>query len=423
MLETPSAPRGPSALSFSRVSKVYRVYASPRDRLWEAITGRPRHTEVRALREVSGAAPRGAVLGLIGENGSGKSTLLKILAGTTTPTSGEISRNGRIASILELGSSFHPEVTGRRNVFLQAALTGLSRKEVEEAMPEIEAFAELGAFFDQPVKTYSSGMQMRLAFAVATAVLPDVVILDEALAVGDGHFQKKCVDRIFELKASGRTILFCSHAMYYVSTLCEEALWLRAGEIAAAGDAQRVVQEYEKYLAKKEDAAAPAAETARSLGGTHGRIVEARLVSADGTPTQTFRPSEAWAVEIAFVSDAPDRALQLHVGVATRDQVNCFSADSRVDGVGPFRGAARYRARVTIPSLPLAKGEFVVHLYLTDELALAIYDARTDLSFHVEAERWKTGLFEVSADWRVTTGEARSGEAVLATADASDAPT
>jgi len=170
----------PLSYSFSNLSKVYRLYAAPRDRLFEAITGRPRHAEVHALRSASGSIERGAVLGVIGENGSGKSTLFKILAGTTTATSGSVNIPGRIASILELGSAFHPDDTGRRNVILQAALAGLSREEVADALPEIEAFAELGDFFDRPVKTYSSGMQMRLAFSVATAVLPDVPTMDEA---------------------------------------------------------------------------------------------------------------------------------------------------------------------------------------------------------------------------------------------------
>ena len=223
------------ALAFQDLSKVYRVYPRPADRLIEAITGRPRHEPVYALRSVSGRLERGEVMGLIGENGSGKSTLLKILAGTTPPTTGEFTVPGRIASILELGASFHPEVTGRQNAVLQAALTGLSRSEIDAALPEIEAFAELGEFFERPVKTYSSGMSMRLAFAVATAVLPDVVILDEALAVGDARFQKKCIDRIFDLKSSGRTIFFCSHALYYISTFCDHALWLRDGLVAAEG--------------------------------------------------------------------------------------------------------------------------------------------------------------------------------------------
>ncbi len=391
-------------LSFRDVHKVYRLYGSPRDRLTELLTGRPRHAEVHALRGVSGRIGRGAVLGLIGENGSGKSTLLKILAGTTAATAGEVTVPGRVASILELGSAFHPEETGRRNVTLQAALAGLSREEVRSALPEIEAFAELGEFFDRPVKTYSSGMQMRLAFAVATAVIPDVVILDEALAVGDGHFQKKCVDRILGLKSSGRTIFFCSHAMYYVSTLCDEALWLRAGEVAGAGEAQKVVLDYERYLARKEESGERAAAADRPR--THGRFLALKLVGSDGTPRVTFHPGEPWALEIEFRGDDPSRPLHLHVGVATRDQVNCFALDSRNDGVGPFVGQSRYRVRITLDALPLAKGEFVIHAYLADEKALAVYDTRTELSFHVESDRWRPGLLDVFPRWEALPADA-----------------
>lgn len=391
-------------LSFTGVSKVYRLYATPRDRLLEAVTGRPRHTEIHALRNVSGGIAKGSVLGLIGENGSGKSTLFKILAGTAEPTSGEIRVPGRIASILELGSSFHPEESGRRNVMLQAALTGLTREEVRTALPEIEAFAELGDFFDRPVKTYSSGMQMRLAFAAATAVLPDVVILDEALAVGDGRFQKKCVDRIFELKASGRTIFFCSHAMYYVSTLCDEVIWLRSGEVAAAGEAQRVVLEYERYLARREDA-----ENARRSTGdggqTHGRFLGLRLTGEDGRPQSVFKPGDRWLLEIEFSGDDPLRPLHLHVGVATGDQVNCFAADSRADGIGPFVGKERYHVRVVVDALPLAKGEFRIHAFLGDDKALAIFDSRAELSFRVEADRWSSGLMAVPVRWELDAVE------------------
>jgi lipopolysaccharide transport system ATP-binding protein len=308
-----------------------------------------------------------------------------------------VSVPGRVASILELGSAFHPEVSGRRNVVLQAALAGLTQSEAEAALPEIEAFADLGAFFDRAVKTYSSGMQMRLAFAVATAVLPDVVILDEALAVGDGRFQKKCVDRIHELKASGRTILFCSHALYFVTTLCDRAIWLRSGTMAAEGDAHRVVLEYERYLAAKEgEEAAAQPPVART---THGKFTMLTLIGEDGRPRNAFRPGERWTLEMEFVSDDTARVFQVHVGVATRDQVNCFAADSRQDGVGPFTGKSRYRMRLSLPQLPLAKGEFVVHAYLADDRALALYDARTDLSFHVESERWCSGLLDLHPEW------------------------
>jgi ABC-type polysaccharide/polyol phosphate transport system ATPase subunit len=393
-----SAPDAETAFSFSHVSKVYRHYANPRDRFFEAITGKPRHVAVRALDDVSGGTTKGRVLGLIGENGSGKSTLFKILAGTTPATAGEVAVTGRVASILELGSAFHPDDTGRRNVVLQAALSGLSKSEVETALPEIESFADLGDFFDRPVKTYSSGMVMRLAFSVATAVVPDVILLDEALAVGDGRFQKKCVDRIFDLKASGRTIFFCSHAMYYVSTLCDDAVWLDKGRVAASGDAQSVVLEYEKFLAKKAQVQVPAAHVP-AHEGTHGKLLEVRVIGADGSSKEEFRPGEPWGVELEFAADAKERPIQIHLAVSTRDNVVCFSADSRLDGSGPFVGKERYVVRVLLDALPLGKGEFVVYAYLADENALALYDSRSDRTFHVESETWRSGLLSVRSRW------------------------
>jgi lipopolysaccharide transport system ATP-binding protein len=385
--------------SFSNLSKVYRLYAAPRDRFLEVLTGRPRHAEVHALADVSGSIERGSVLGVIGENGSGKSTLFKILAGTTAATSGSVNLPGRVASILELGSAFHPDDTGRRNVILQAALAGLSREEVTTALPEIEAFADLGDFFDRPVKTYSSGMQMRLAFSVATAVLPDVILLDEALAVGDGRFQKKCVDRIFELKASGKTIFFCSHAMYYVSTLCDRVLWLNAGRVAATGDSQSVVLEYEKFLARKDSLVAPHGAEAAVQAGTHGRFREVVITGADGTPKDEFRPGEPWGVELEFAADDPARPLQIHLAVSTRDNVVCFSADSRLDGSGPFAGQSVYRVRIGVDALPLGKGEFVVYAYLGDEKSLALFDARSDRTFHVESDTWRSGFMSLPVTW------------------------
>ncbi len=386
----------PLPYSFSNLSKVYRLYAAPRDRFLEALTGRPRHAEVHALSDVSGSIDRGAVLGVIGENGSGKSTLFKILAGTTAATSGRVNLPGRVASILELGTAFHPDDTGRRNVILQAALAGLSKDEVAGALPEIEAFAELGDFFDRPVKTYSSGMQMRLAFSVATAVLPDVILLDEALAVGDGRFQKKCVERIFELKASGKTIFFCSHAMYFVSTLCDRALWLNAGRVEAEGDAQSVVLAYERFLARKDTAVAhqvhPSAES-------HGHITAFCLVGADGRETDEFRPNEPWAADVSFEGDTPERLMQVHLGVATLDNVVCFTAESRLDGAGPFGGRARHRVRIALEQLPLGKGEFVATVFLGDERALALYDSRSR-TFSVESDTWRTGLMRPPLTWK-----------------------
>lgn len=388
------------ALAFQEIAKTYRVYSRPADRLLEAITGRRRHQEVHALKGVSGRLDRGEVMGLIGENGSGKSTLLKILAGTTPPTTGEFTVPGRVASILELGASFHPEVTGRQNAVLQAALTGLSRSDIDAALPQIEAFAELGEFFDRPVKTYSSGMSMRLAFSVATAVLPDVIILDEALAVGDARFQKKCINRIFDLKSSGRTIFFCSHALYYISTFCDRALWLDDGSVAGYGEAQKVVLEYERFLAGK-DAAKTEAAPVPDGAGTHARIIAVRLYGRDGAECADFAPRDPWTAEVEFETDEPERPVQLHVAVSTPDNIVCFTADSRLDGVGPFSGRSRHRVRVSLDELPLGKGEFVVFVYVADERSLALYDARSDVRFHVDSPVWRSGILGVSGRWDV----------------------
>src|SRR3954462_14918455 len=233
------------------LSKVYKVYKPPWDRLRELVTRRPRHREFHALEKASFSLPRGEGLAIIGENGAGKSTLLKTLAGITAPTSGSVTVRGKVASILELGSGFHPEFTGRQNIVLNAAMLGLSQDELRRKLPDIVAFSELGDFIDQPVKTYSTGMAMRLSFSIATQVEPDVLIIDEALSVGDGYFQKKCMDRLRRFVDGGGTLLFCSHAMYYVSAFCQRALWLRQGRAEALGPTEEVVREYENFLVAK----------------------------------------------------------------------------------------------------------------------------------------------------------------------------
>ena len=298
------------------LTKVYRSYATPWDRLLEGITRRPRHREFRALEDVGFTLPRGEGLALIGENGAGKSTLLKILAGITAPTSGAFRVRGKIASILELGSGFHPEFTGRQNVVLNAAMLGLSQEELRRKMPDIVAFSELGDFIDQPVKTYSTGMAMRLGFSIATQVEPDVLIIDEALSVGDGYFQKKCMDRLRLFVGGGGTLLFCSHAMYYVSAFCQRALWLRHGRAEALGPTEEVVREYENFLVAKSAQAAEgmAAPPPPSLPA---RIASARLLGRETLYTQ----GDPWELEVTWESEDPRLAFHLGVGVNRADGV------------------------------------------------------------------------------------------------------
>lgn len=233
-----------NAVEFRHVSKIYRLYQSPADRLRELLLRRTRHREFHALRDVSFSIRRGEVFCIVGENGSGKSTSLKIMAGIAQPTSGEVEVNGRVAALLELGAGFNPEFSGRENAYLNASILGLSRRRIEARFRAIEDFAEIGDFIDQPVKTYSSGMAVRLAFATALSVDPEILIVDEALAVGDTYFRHRCMRKVQELRARGVTIVFVSHSIADVKAIGDRALWLRHGQAVALGDADTVVAQY-----------------------------------------------------------------------------------------------------------------------------------------------------------------------------------
>ncbi len=242
------------AISLKNVSKCYKRYARPVDRLKEILLpGKSQAQEFWALRDISLEVSKGETLGIIGQNGSGKSTLLQIIARTLTPTTGEVSINGRVSALLELGSGFNPEFTGRQNVFFNGQILGLSKEEIQAKYDEIAAFADIGDFIDQPVKTYSSGMFVRLAFAVAVSVNPDILIVDEALAVGDIYFQQKCFDRIRSLKHRGTTLLFVSHDSGAVHKLCNRALLLETGALVLDAKPRQVIDLYEAKLLQKKD--------------------------------------------------------------------------------------------------------------------------------------------------------------------------
>ncbi|HVF49923.1 MAG TPA: ABC transporter ATP-binding protein [Pyrinomonadaceae bacterium] len=244
------------ALRVEGVSKQYRIYERPGDRLKESLTrGRlVRHRPFWALRDVSFEIERGTTTGIVGPNGCGKSTLLQIISGTLEPTHGTVEHEGRIAALLELGAGFNPEFTGLENIYMNAALMGFSRRETEALLPEIERFAEIGQFVRQPVKTYSSGMYVRLAFAIAASAEPDIFVIDEALAVGDAVFQHRCLRRLKEMQERGATILFVSHDAAAVRALCSRAILLSAGRINADGKPADVLNRYQKLIMEREEA-------------------------------------------------------------------------------------------------------------------------------------------------------------------------
>jgi ABC-type polysaccharide/polyol phosphate transport system ATPase subunit len=312
----------PPALRVEGVSKQYRIYNRPADRLKESLTrGRRRyHREFWALSNISFEVEGGTTTGIIGPNGSGKSTLLQIITGTLDPTHGTVWHAGRIAALLELGAGFNPEFTGIENVFMNASLLGLSRSETEQLLPQIESFAEIGDFIYQPIKMYSSGMQLRLAFATAIATSPDILIIDEALAVGDAVFQHRCMRRIKEMQENGTTILFVSHDPSSVRALCNRAVLLNQGEKIAEGTPSDVLNRYQKIIMARQQAyEASSTKTADQPGELverktmplsyvyrHGdrsaEVVEVELLDSALHPVELVETGEPVTVRIVYVA-------------------------------------------------------------------------------------------------------------------------
>jgi lipopolysaccharide transport system ATP-binding protein len=372
----------PLALSVESLTKEYRLYSGPGARILEWLGAGPRHRVFRALSNVSFEQLAGQGMAVVGENGAGKSTLLKLLAGVTQPTAGRIDVRGRIAAILELGAGFHPDFSGRQNIRLTAALLGLTEEEIREREPEIVAWSELGEFIDRPVREYSSGMTVRLGFSIATQVEPDVLIVDEALSVGDGYFQKKSMDRMVAFVEAGGTLLFCSHALYLASAFCERAIWLRNGEIAEIGRIRDVVREYERFLVAKQKAAElrePAVTVAqpgdhKGLEGV-ARIISIRQLDGSGE-TPVYEPWARFRLEVVF--ETSDPKLEFHVGALfhAEDDTVLSAIGSRICGRPPLTGRERYRVVMEVPNLPYQKGLFHLSVLLLDENALHAYDRR-----------------------------------------------
>lgn len=286
-----------AVIRVSGLSKRYHIYTRPQDRLKQAVVprfqrlvGRPAACYYRdfwALREVSFEVGHNETVGIVGRNGSGKSTLLQLICGTLSPTAGNIETHGRVAALLELGAGFNPEFTGRENVYLNAAVLGLGQEEIRARFDAIAAFADIGPFLDQPVKTYSSGMVVRLAFSVAINVEPDILVVDEALAVGDELFQRKCFSRIEALKAGGATVLFVSHSGATVVELCDRAILLEAGELLATGSPRHIVGHYQKLLYAPPDKRPALLDAIRAAGRQATLAAEHEATAAPAAAAET----------------------------------------------------------------------------------------------------------------------------------------
>lgn len=387
------------------LSKTYRLYQNPYGRLLEKLPwnkGKSYYKPVPALQDVSFDVARGECVGLVGTNGAGKSTLLKVLTGTTFPTAGRYTVRGRVTSLLELGAGFQQSFTGRTNIYMNAAMMGFSRKEAKRKVDEIIEFSELGDFIDAPIRTYSSGMSARLGFSVAVSADPDMLILDEILAVGDMNFRKKCVDKILDYKRRGKSLFFCSHSLYDVRQICDRAVWLRKGRVQMVSDSVSVTNEYathENKIAEGSDET-PFQDVADAEGQNHPRILGAQLLDGETRqPRTTFAPGDS-AVLRVHVRNATREQLTLAVGAMRTDGTLCFAHTTQFsDIVFDFEEG---HVSLKLDNLRLLSGEFTLPIWLFDAQGVHRFHERPANETLIVQNRTKDlGLFLQEHSWEL----------------------
>jgi ABC-type polysaccharide/polyol phosphate transport system ATPase subunit len=434
-----------NAIDVTNASKVYRRYSRRHQfsTLKSALLSRSLIRDLRpdetfaAVSDVTFSVPRGRTLGVIGRNGSGKSTLLKLVAGITKPTTGTVRVAGRISALIELGAGFHPEISGRENVFINGIMLGLTKREIARRFDEIVEFAEMKDFIDAPVKTYSSGMYMRLGFAVAIHVDPDVLLVDEVLAVGDEGFTHKCLDKFAEFKRRGKTILLVTHALGLVERFCDDALWMDSGQMKGMGDPKRVVGAYitdvevsEEHQLAAADARArdstsvvspdePASavlpdnpiETAEGpadmFRATEGRwgsreieITDVQLSGPDGTPAHVFQSGQPLTVRIALRSPVENEDFVIGIGIFNGEGVCCYGTNTSIEQLNAVRIVGDAEARFTIDSLDLVEGTYKLDVAV-HKLDGYPYDYHRLLyTFRVKSRTKDVGIYRPRHAWR-----------------------
>ena len=395
----------PGAVLASGVSRRFLVYPERNVTLKEAIVRRRhlRRSEVWAIRDASFEIAPGEAVGVIGRNGSGKTTLLRLIAGIFRPTSGRLEVGGSVASLLELGAGFHPDFTGRENVYMNGALHGLKRRYVTERLDEIVSFSELERFIDVPVRMYSAGMYMRLGFSVAAHLDPDLLLLDEVFAVGDEAFQRKCMGKILDLKSRGRTLLFVSHSAPAVERLCERAILLSAGRIVADGPARDAIARYQRMLAEEESPAERGAGL-REWGTGEARVVDVRLEDGEGEERRQFLSGQALVVRLRIAAAEPVPAPRLTVEFRDANGSLLGVNEAEADELGWDGSPGTAELVFTAARLPLADGRFQLSVALSHPQSTRQFH-RLDpaVEFSVFPDEDQRGWFRFEGDWSLVS--------------------
>ena len=417
------------AIHAQNLGKQYVLGASPYQRLWQLLVGSSSNlSHFNALSGVDINIAQGESIGIIGQNGAGKSTLLQLLCGTLTPSTGQLEVNGQVAALLELGAGFNQDFTGRENILFSAALYGMQALHIEKHLQEIIDFADIGEFIDQPVRTYSSGMYVRLAFAIATSVQPDILVIDEALSVGDGAFARKSFDRIMQLKQSGVTLLFCSHSLFQVESLCSRCIWLHQGQVMAQGPSAEVIAKYNDWLSQQAVAKVPgnymaqaAATDATSdsvsdtsadtepnpcfkgfAGSVRFTNLKARCDDLSGTTLNARSGQSLLSVDFEFMADPQLPIPNLALVIYSADGKVVCSTGTWIDGISLIRGADGIgSASLNFPKLPLLKGQYSLTAFLMCERAVHVYEAVEHFAtVQVSQPHLEQGIFSIPHQWQ-----------------------
>ena len=425
-----------SAIELQNVTKIYRRYSGRQFAtlksafLQRSILRDLQPNEVfPALTDVSFTVPKGSTYGVIGRNGSGKSTALKLVAGITKPTSGRVQVAGRISALIELGAGFHPEISGRENVFINGIMLGLTRREIQDRFDEIVDFAELREFIDAPVKTYSSGMYMRLGFAVAINVDPDVLLVDEVLAVGDEGFTHKCLDKFAEFRRKGKTILLVTHSLSLVERFCDEALWLDSGRVTSNGDPKRVVDAYLTAVERTEEAqlasttakavegqgeshpTAAAAEPDAALPSTEGRwgareveIVDVAFLDRSGEAGFVFHSGEPLSIRMKVRAKQPVDDFVFGVGLFNADGVCCYGTNTGLEEMNSEQMTGDAEVTFAIDSLDLVEGTYKVDVAVHKRDGYPYDYHRMLYTFRVKSRTHDVGIYRPHHRWSFSAG-------------------
>lgn len=385
-----------SIISAKGLSKGYILYASKARRFFSALLGRNGASHVNVLGPLDLEVKKGEAWGLIGDNGAGKTTLLKLVAGVIKPSEGELKVRGRVSSILELGMGFHPELTGRENVSLNAVLQGFTPKTMKDKIREIEEFADIGSYFDLPVKYYSSGMHARVGFSLAVNVDPDILVVDEALAVGDGRFVAKCLDKMTEKRDQGTTILFVSHSIYMVTTFCRNAVWLKNGKVEAMGDSKTISSLYEEYLGRGADIQKSHQAPFRNAGGKAARIIDVRLKGIE--EEVYFKQSFSAEIHFELLEEIP---VYLAFSLDRKDGAYCYAESTKREGLSPIAGKGRHKVVLNFDNFPLFDGEYKLVFFVMDKTGLGALDKMETPFFKVKSQEKKWGVCHIPHRWEI----------------------